>query len=95
MPVATLTVTVRNSSGGTVSGATVNLTGGPMGVNASLTTNASGQVTFTNVPVGSGYTIKAWRCAQSGSKSRTLTSQSVAAGGSSVTAQFNSSTCPP
>ncbi len=95
LPTANLTVTVRNSLGNPISGATVALTLGPMGVNLSGTSNGSGQVVFTGVPVGSGYTIKAWNCGTSGSKSRTLTNQSVAAGGSTIIAQFNSATCPP
>jgi type II secretory pathway pseudopilin PulG len=91
-----VTVTVRRSSGSTDSGATVTLTGGPAGISLSGTSNGSGVVVFTNVPAGSGYTIKAWHCSiSSTSKSRTLTSVTVAAGSNNVTAQFNSSTCPP
>jgi hypothetical protein len=73
------------------------VTGGPMSISMGPSaTNSSGLVTFNNVPVGSGYTIKAWHCGiASSSKSRTLTSQTLASGGSTITAQFNSSTCPP
>jgi type II secretory pathway pseudopilin PulG len=91
-----VTVTVQRSSGNADSGASVTMTGGPAGVNLSGTTNGSGQVTFFNVPAGSGYTIKAWRCSiTSGSKSRTLNSITVANGTNNFTAQYNSSTCPP
>jgi Tfp pilus assembly protein PilV len=46
-------------AGSPVNGATVTLTGGPGPVSLSGTTDASGQVTFTNLPVGSGYTVAA------------------------------------
>jgi len=56
LPVDTLTTTVT-WAGDTVSGATVNVTGGPnTGATYSGTTNASGVATIT-VPVGSGYTV--------------------------------------
>jgi type II secretory pathway pseudopilin PulG len=60
LPTANLTVNVKRS-GVNQSSATVRLTGGPMNVNATGTTNTSGNVTFTNVPVGSGYTVRAWK----------------------------------
>jgi hypothetical protein len=97
MPTTNLTVRVRRSDGTNVSGASVRLSGGPMAISAGPgTTNSSGLVTFVNVPVGSGYTIKAWHCGiSSTNKSRTLTNQTVPSGGTTITAQFNSSTCPP
>jgi type II secretory pathway pseudopilin PulG len=100
LPTANLTVRVRRSNGNNVPGASVRLSGGPMAISVGPgTTDGSGLVTFTNVPVGSGYTIKAWHCTISGSsstnKSRTLTNQTVPSGGTTITAQFNSTTCPP
>lgn len=57
----TLVVNVKRS-GVNQNGATVRVTGGPMAINVTGTTNASGNATFLNVPIGNGYTIKAWRC---------------------------------
>jgi hypothetical protein len=57
-PPVPVTVTVKNTSGTPQSSATVTMTGGPLSVNLSGTTNGSGQYVF-NVPVGSGYTINA------------------------------------
>jgi type II secretory pathway pseudopilin PulG len=57
-PVGTIVTTVTWLSVA-APGVTVTLTGGPQSVNVSGTTNASGQVTFTNVPSGSGYTVTA------------------------------------
>jgi hypothetical protein len=51
-------------------------------------------VTFTNVPVGSGYTIKAWRCAASNPKSGTLTNQTVNAPTTNINLVFSTNTCP-
>ena len=50
---------MSRSSSAAASGATVTLTGGPFGITASGSTNGSGQITFTNVPTGSGYTVTA------------------------------------
>jgi hypothetical protein len=60
--------------GAAVSGATVTVTGGPNNISLSGTTNSSGQATFSNVPVGSGYTVTATKSGQSAS----ATNQSVA-----------------
>lgn len=57
-PTATLTVNVTQLAS-PASGATVTLTGGPFTINASGSTNGSGQIVFTNVPTGSGYTVTA------------------------------------
>ncbi len=50
--------------GANVSGATVTVTGGPSSVNQSLVTGGSGEVTFTNLPSGSGYTVSATKNGQ-------------------------------
>ena len=63
--------------GSPVSGATVTLTGGPNGISLSGTSNASGQVTFTNLVAGSGFTVGASKSGQSASQ----TGVSVSAGG--------------
>jgi type II secretory pathway pseudopilin PulG len=77
LPVGSFLVTVYQPSSPTVApNATVTLTLGPMGVNVSGTTNASGQVTFSNVPVGTGYTIAATRYGQSAN----VTNQTVTSG---------------
>jgi Tfp pilus assembly protein PilV len=72
-----LVVTVKKSVSGVcqvVPGATVTLTGGPSGVNMSLTAGANGQAAFV-APAGGSYTIKA----VSGGTNKTLTAQTVLA----------------
>lgn len=76
LPTGSFLVTVNQPSGTAAKNATVTLTLGPMSVNVSGTTNASGQVTFANVPTGTGYTIVATRYGQSS----TQTSLTVATG---------------
>ena len=98
LPIRTsVVVTVKNSSGTVVNGASVTLIGGSEGLTFSGTTNASGQVTFTNVPASTdAYTAKGWSCATSGSKSKTL-AVTVTSGATAqaVALQYNSATCPP
>ena len=93
LPTANLTVNVKRS-GVNQSAATVRLTGGPMGITVTGTTNTSGNVTFTNVPVGSGYTVKAWKCSVSNPKSGQNTAVSVPSGGTTVNISFTLNTCP-
>lgn len=62
--------------GANVSGATVTVTGGPSSVNQSLVTGASGEVTFTDLPSGSGYTVSATKNGQT----RTQTGVTVTTG---------------
>jgi type II secretory pathway pseudopilin PulG len=94
LPTATLTVNVKRGSTNQ-NGATVNLSLGPMGINVTGTTNSSGNVTFTNVPVGTGYTLKAWRCAAaSPQRSRSVTGQTVNAPSTSINLVFSTNTCP-
>jgi type II secretory pathway pseudopilin PulG len=76
LPTGTFVVTVNQPSGTAAANATVTLTLGPMNVNVSGTTNASGQVTFSNVPTGTGYTVAASRYGQSAS----LTNQTETTG---------------
>ncbi|MFN0153484.1 MAG: hypothetical protein ACKVUT_03815 [Gaiella sp.] len=94
----TVTILVRrNGSPLTNGNGSARITGGPSSINITGTTDASGYVTFTNVPTGSGYTYKAWRSSCSGStnKSRTNTSQTVASGSNNLTMDLNVATCPP
>lgn len=71
MPTVSLVATIT-WVGANVSGATVTLSGGPLSIGAtSATTSGGGQVTFTNVPAGGGYTLSASKNGQS----TTLTSQ--------------------
>ncbi len=71
MPTVTLVATVTWASLN-VTGANVTLSGGPMSLTPlSATTSVSGQVTFNNVPAGSGYTLAATKNGQT----TTLTSQ--------------------
>jgi len=56
-----------------VSGATVTVTGGPLSVNQTLTTNSSGVATFPSLTSGSGYTVTATYSGQTA----TATSQTV------------------
>ena len=78
VPIAMPTVSLVSTItwvGANVSGANVTLSGGPMSLSAtSGTTAGSGQVTFTNVPAGGGYTLSASK----NSQSTTLTSQTFA-----------------
>lgn len=95
----TITFTVRQSSstGPLVgSNATVRLSGGPMGITISGTTNTSSQRSFT-VPAGSGYTFAGWKCTLSSNpRTRSLASQTVNSGSSSFTLILttNSPPCP-
>jgi type II secretory pathway pseudopilin PulG len=57
-PTGTVTVNVTQLSA-PASAATVTITGGSFGISASGSTNSSGQIIFTNVPTGSGYTVTA------------------------------------
>ncbi|WP_181813692.1 hypothetical protein [Gaiella occulta] len=95
---ATVLFTVKNNKGTNVgAGVPVTMTGGPEGLSYSGTTNASGQVSFTNVPAASDtYVAKAWNCASTAGKSRTNTI-TVTSGTTtqSFTLQYNSNTCPP
>jgi hypothetical protein len=79
-PVGNISALVR-WLGANVNGATVTVTGGPSSVNTSLTTGASGLVTFTNLPSGSGYTVTATKggqtVAQSGVTVTTSSTTSV------------------
>jgi len=61
MPTLSLVATVT-WVGANVSGATVTLSGGPLSLSpVSATTAGSGQITFSAVPAGSGYTLSATR----------------------------------
>jgi type II secretory pathway pseudopilin PulG len=74
MPTVSLVATVAWANNGSVSGATVSLSGGPMSLSTiSATTTSGGQVTFNNVPAGTGYTLSATKNGQT----TTLTSQTV------------------
>ncbi len=75
LPTGTVAVNVK-WAGVNVSGATVTLTGGPMSISVSGTTDSNGNVTFINVPAGSGYTVTATKSGQSA----TATNQTVNAG---------------
>jgi type II secretory pathway pseudopilin PulG len=76
LPTGSFLVTVNQPAGTPAPNATVTLTLGPMLVNVSGTTNASGQITFANVPTGTGYTIVATRYGQT----VTVVNQTVATG---------------
>lgn len=73
-PPVALTFTIKNTSGTVQSGATVTLTGGPLSVNLTGTTNTSGQVTF-NVPASSitGYSASVTKSTKHGSWSGNVT----------------------
>jgi len=78
MTLGTFVVTANQPSGTIAPGATVTLTGGPNSVNLSGVANASGKVTFVNIPAGTTYTIGASRY---GITATNLTNQSVVGGG--------------
>ncbi len=95
LPTGTVTVNVKRS-GVNQNGATVRLQVGPMAINVSGTTNTSGNVTFTNVPVGTGYTIKAYNtaCSVANPKSGQLTGQTVNTGTTNFNVTYSLTTCP-
>jgi hypothetical protein len=95
---STVRFTVRNNAAALVgAGVPVTMTGGPEGLSYSGTTNASSQVSFTNVPAATNtYVAKAWNCASTAGKSRTNTiTVTTGATVQSFTLQYNSNTCPP
>jgi len=94
-PWATLIVNVKRFSTNQ-NGATVKVLGGPMGVDLTGTTNSSGNATFSNVPVGAGYTIKAWKCsAASPRRSRQVSSITKTSSTQTVNVAFDTSNiCP-
>jgi len=96
LPVATVVITVKTSTGGNPgTAASARIKVGPMNINVTGTTNTSGVVTFTNVPVGSNYTFQAWVTSCSGTtRSRQSTAQTVVSGTNNVTLQYNAATCP-
>jgi hypothetical protein len=54
-------------------GATIEITGGPYGIDISGVADASGQLTFPNVPAGTGYVVTATKGTASGSASADVT----------------------
>lgn len=93
LPTATVTVNVKRS-GSNQNTATVVLSGGPNGYSQTATTNSSGNATFSNVPLGSGYTVKAWKCSVSNPKSGTLTNRTVSGPTTTINISFSTNTCP-
>jgi hypothetical protein len=93
LPTGTVVVNVKRSSTNQ-NGATVRLALGPMGISVTGNTNSSGNVTFTNVPVGTGYTIQGWKCSVSNPKSGTLTNRTVNTGTNNFNIVFSTNTCP-
>ena len=75
-------------------GATVRIQGGPLNIDVSANTVSGGNVTFVNIPVGTGYTIKAWKCSVSNPKSDTDINQSVTTGSQTKNLVFSTNTCP-
>jgi type II secretory pathway pseudopilin PulG len=98
LPTASLTVQVRRSSS-SVTSATVRVFGGPMAMApTTLTTPSSGtsNVTFTNLPIGAGYTVQSYKCSLSSNpKTGQQTGQSVASGGTTMTLNYSgTASCP-
>jgi hypothetical protein len=96
LPTGTVVVTVLTSGGNNPgTAASVRIKFGPMNISVPGTTNTSGVVTFTNVPVGTGYTLQAWVTSCSGTtRSRQSTNQTVNTGTTNFTLQYNATTCP-
>lgn len=93
LPTGTVVVNVKRGTTNQ-NGATVRIKLGPMGINLTANTNSSGNATFTNVPVGSGYTIQGWKCSVSNPKSGTLTGRTVNTGTNNFAIVFSTNTCP-
>jgi type II secretory pathway pseudopilin PulG len=101
LPTATVTVNVKrgttNQGSTSSNGATVRIKLGPMGINVTGTTNSSGNVTFTNVPVGTGYTIQAYAtsCGSvSSPRAREVTGQTISGPSTNFALVYNISSCP-
>lgn len=96
-PSGNLRVTVTRS-GSPDPNATVTLSAGPNALSpVSGTTNPVGRVMFSNVPSGTGYTIKAYNtaCTVANPKSGQLTGQTVNTGGTTdITVDYSLNTCP-
>ncbi len=97
LPTTTLVIHVHNSSGVDQVGANARVNLGPVGgFTLTTTTDGSGNATFTNVPRGTGYRIRAWNCAVGSPRSVNLTGQTInTAPTTTITVTYNSSTCPP
>jgi type II secretory pathway pseudopilin PulG len=95
LPTGTLRVRVRRS-GINQSAATVKVTLGPNNVSLTGTTlsDGTGLAIFNNVPIGTGYTIKAYKCAGVDPESGQLTGQTVPAGTTTIIVSFTLGTCP-
>lgn len=91
----TLVVNVKRT-GVDQDGATVRVTGGPMAIDVTGTTNASGDATFLNVPIGTGYTIDAWKCtAGAPGRSGSRTPVTISTGTNNKTITFDTTDiCP-
>ena len=102
LPTGTLVVNVKRLTVNQINGtAMVRLTLGPMNINVTGTTNGSGNVTFTNVPVGTivtgRYTVRAWAtpCGVNFDGRTPLANQTVTAvGPNNINLVYNSNTCP-
>lgn len=94
-PGATLVLVVkRTAAASPLNGATVQVSGGPNGITATGTTSG-GSVTFAGLPVGSGYTIKAYRCASSSPRRSGQMAATIGTGTNNLTLVFNTSNvCP-
>ena len=75
-PTGTLDVNVTQLSLA-ASGATVTVTGGPWSISQTLTTGASGQVTFPAVPGGTGYTVTATKGSDTANVTTSVTAGST------------------
>jgi hypothetical protein len=65
-----------------------------MNITRTATTNSSGNASFTNVPVGSGYTVKAYNCAVSSPRAVGIINETVAAS-TTINVSYNTGICPP
>jgi uncharacterized protein (DUF2141 family) len=93
LPTGTVVVNVKRFSTNQ-NNATVRIKFGPMGINVTGSPVTGGNATFTNVPVGTGYTIQAWRCGASNPKTRTVTNQTVNTGTNNFALVFNTNAPP-
>ncbi len=97
----TFTINVKRSSTNQTT-AIVKVSGGPTAVNLTLTGNntaglgSGGNYTISNLPIGTGYTYKAYAnpCGSTNPKSITSTGQSVVTGQPTVNLVYNVNTCP-
>ncbi len=91
---STLTINVKKGATN-VSGVTVELSGGPMSIPLrTAATNTSGNATFSNLPAGNGYLVRAYKCSGTNSGEYPYTNKTVNSGTPTINITLNSVVLP-